>query len=127
MYSSSSYLRLGQLAVADDLRQDVRLAQDQDLVRAELDLGPAVLGEDDLVTLVQVHLDVLAVLVPRTRANRQHATALGLLLGRVRQHDPAHRRLLFFEDLDDQAVTERLEIHTFPPSLADVSDWFWHS
>src|ERR687891_335734 len=87
-------------AVADDLRQDVRLAQDQVLVGADLDLGAAVLGEDDLVTLLQVHLDVLAVLVPGAGADRQDTAALRLLLGGVRQHDAADRDLLFLEDLD---------------------------
>src|SRR5438093_387822 len=46
---------LDRCAVADDLRQDVRLAEDQNLVGAELDLGAAVLAEDDLVALVEVH------------------------------------------------------------------------
>src|ERR687892_138212 len=81
-------------AVADDLRQDVRLAQDQVLVGADLDLGAAVLGEDDLVTLLQVHLDELAVLVARAGAHGEDAAALRLLLGRVRQHDAARRDLL---------------------------------
>src|SRR5918996_2989176 len=71
-------------AVADDLGQDVRLAQDQVLVGADLDLGAAVLGEDDLVTLLQVHLDELAVLVARTGAHGEDTAALRLLLGRVR-------------------------------------------
>src|SRR5438094_60570 len=80
-------------AIADDLGENVRLPQDQDLVGPELDLGAAVLGEDDLVTLVQVHLDVLAVLVPRAGADSQDAAALRLLLGGIRQHDAADGRL----------------------------------
>src|SRR4029453_7496667 len=71
-----------------------------------------------------LHLYLLAVLVPRARPDRQHATALGLFLGRVRQHDSARRRLLFLEDLDDQAVTERLEIHTFSLRLCRLCDMF---
>src|SRR5215212_11163152 len=121
MYSSSSYLRLGQLAVADDLRQDVRLAQNQDLVGAELDLGPAVLAEDDLVAFLEIHLDVLAVLVTGARPDGQDATPLRLLLRRVRKDDPAHRRLLFLEHLDDQTVTKRLKIHENLPEQFFVS------
>src|SRR5438067_6930060 len=105
-----------ELAVADHLGQHVALAQDQDLVGTDLDLGPAVLGEDDLVTLLHVHLDVLAVLVPSARADRQDAAALRLLLGGVGQDDAAHRRLLLLEDLDDEAVSKRLQIHSAPPS-----------
>src|SRR5512132_4258772 len=114
----------GELAVAlslararsrGDLRKHVGLAQDQDIVRAEPDLGPAVLGEDDLVTLLHVHLDVLAVLVAGARPDGQDATALRLLLRRVRKDDTAHRRLLFLEHLDDQTVTKRLKIHESLP------------
>src|SRR5947208_6581685 len=102
---------LDRCAIAEDLRQDVRLAEDQDLVGAELDLGAAVLAEDDLVALVEVERDVLAVVVTGARADGQDAAALRLLLRRVRQDDPARRRLLFLENLDDQAVTKRLQIH----------------
>src|SRR5919112_591172 len=83
--------------IVGDLREDVRLAQDQDLVGAELDLGPAVLGEDDLVTLLHVLLDVLPVLVARTRTDCEDAAALGLLLRGVGQHDAADGSLLFLE------------------------------
>src|SRR5919106_1841000 len=99
-------------AVADDLRQDVRLTQDEDVLGADLDLGPAVLGEDDLVTLLDVHLDVVPVLVARAGAGGENLAALRLLLRRVGQYDPADRLLFFLEDLDDQAVAQRLQIHS---------------
>src|SRR3954452_9816932 len=95
-------------AVADDLGQNVRLAEDQNLVGTELDLGPAVLAEDDLVALVEIHGDVLAVLVAGAGADCEDAAALRLLLRGVRQNDAADRRLLFLEDLDDQAIAKRL-------------------
>src|SRR5207245_2622175 len=130
----------GELAFAlatcvDDLREHIRLTQNQNILAAELDLGPAVLREDDLVPLGDVHFDVLPVLVPPTRADRQDATALRLLPGRVRQDDPAHRQLLLIEHLDDQAVTKRLQIHEKPPKTSSgVSDLIglgfdglWHS
>src|SRR6478672_1826761 len=104
--SPSSFL--DRRAVADDLRQDVRLAENQNLVGAELDLGAAVLAEDDLVALFDVHGDVLAILVAGAWAHRQDFAALRLLLGGVRQDDAADRRLLFLEDLNDQAIAERL-------------------
>src|SRR4051794_20833270 len=121
MCSSFLPLRLrggpGGLAVADHLGQDVRLAQDQVLVATDLDLGAAVLGEDDLVTILQVHLDELPVIVPWARAHSEDAAALRLLLRRVRQDDAARRDLLFIEDLDDEAVTQRLKIHSHASRL----------
>ena len=71
--SPPSGLALDRCAVADDLRQDVGLAEDQDLVGADLDLGAAVLAEDDLVALFDVHGDVLAVLVAGARADGEDA------------------------------------------------------
>src|SRR5919106_2687261 len=99
-------------AVADDLRQDVRLTQDEDVLGADLDLGPAVLGEDDLVTLLDVHRNVVPVLVARAGADGENLAALRLLLRRVGQYDPADRLLLLLEDLDDQTVAQRLQIHS---------------
>src|SRR6266511_3394441 len=107
-------LRAGQLAVANDLGEHVRLTQDQDLVGPELDLGSAVLAEDDLVAFLEIHLDVLPVLVPSAGANCEDAAALRLLLRSVGQHDAADRCLFLIEDLDDQAVTKRLQVHPHP-------------
>src|SRR2546430_5429333 len=94
-----------------DLGEYVRLTQDQNLVGAEPDLGAAVLREDDLLALGDVHFDAFPMLVPCTRSDGQDAAALRLLPRRVGQDDPAGRRLLFLENLDDQAVTKRLEFH----------------
>src|SRR5206468_11940743 len=85
---------------------------DQVLVSADLDLGSSVLGEDDLVALLHIHRDVLAVLVPGTRADGEDVAALRLFLRRIRKHDAAEGLLLFLEDLDDQAVTKRLQVHS---------------
>src|SRR5438477_9181283 len=104
-------LRAGQLAVANDLGEHVRLTQDQNFVGPELDLGPAVLAEDDLVAFLEIHLDVLPVLVASAGANGEDLAALRLLLRRVGQHDAAYRGLLLIEDLDDQAVTKWLQVH----------------
>src|SRR6266511_6378135 len=92
--NTSSSARAGELAFAlaacvYDLREHIRLAQDQNVVGAELDLGPAVLREDDLVALGDVHLDVLPVLVAGARSDGQHAAALRLLPRRVRQNNSA--------------------------------------
>src|SRR4051812_21332991 len=115
------WLGLGarELAVADDLGEYIRLAQDQNFVGAELDLGPAVLAEDDLVAFLEIHLDVLPVLVPSAGADGEDFAALRLLLRRVGQHDAANRRFLLIEDLYDQAVTKRLQVHPLPSCSDD--------
>src|SRR5262249_55431577 len=105
-------------AIADDLGEHVRLPEDQVILGADLDLCPAVLGEDDLVALLQVHRDELAVVVPGARADGEDATALWLFLRGVRKHDAARRRLLLFADLDDEAVTKWLQVHSEPPDCS---------
>src|SRR5574338_83049 len=93
--SCRSWLALDRRAVADDLGEDVRLAQDE-----------------DLVALFDVHLDVLPVLVTRAGADGEDLAALRLLLRRVGQYDAADGGLLFVGDLHDQPIAQRLQIHT---------------
>src|SRR5919204_347646 len=82
----------GRLARADDLREHIGLAEDQNLVGAELDLGAAVLRKDDLVALGNVHRDELAAVVAAAGADGEDLAALRLLLRGVGQDDPARRR-----------------------------------
>src|SRR4029078_9767989 len=104
-------LRLG--TRGHDLREHIRLAKDQKLVGADLDLGAAVLREDHLVALGDVERDHVAGLLRAVaRADGEHATALRLLLGVVRQDYPAERRLLLVENLDDEPIAKRLQIHS---------------
>src|SRR5713101_8384480 len=112
----------GELAFAlttrvDDLREHIRLTQNQNILDSELDLRAAVLREDDLVPLGDVDFDVLPILVPPTRADRQHATTLRLLPRGIRQDERTHRQLLLIEHLNDQAVTKRLQIHKASSSI----------
>src|SRR5258706_2561927 len=125
--SSSSYLRFcaGRLARTDDLCEHIGLAENQVLVRSDLDLSSPVLGEDDLVALVHVHGDELSVVVPAARADGEDTAALRLFLRRVRKHDAAERDVLFIEDFDDQAVTKWLQVHStfLLTALCDVLLW----
>src|SRR5919197_3618051 len=105
--SARQLLLLGLLrAGRGDLGEHIGLAQDQHLVGPELDLRPAVLGEDDLVALRDFHRDEVALVVPGARPRGEDAAALRLLLGGVGEDDPADGRFLVFEDLDDQAVSQ---------------------
>src|SRR3954454_4175109 len=92
-----------------DDREDVAGRQDEVLVGSELHLGAAVLGEDDGVTLLDVHRRALAVFEP-ARADSEDLALLGLLLGGVRDHDAGRRCLLGLQHLDDDAVLERLDV-----------------
>src|SRR6266540_582783 len=120
-------LALGLALRGHDLREHVRLAEDQVLLRTDLDFGAAVLRVDDLVTDLHVQRDVVYVLVTATRADREHAAALGLLFRRVRKDDAAHRGLLLFEGFDDEPISERLQIHTHTPPRCGLCDICWHS
>src|SRR5204863_4059849 len=100
--------RTGRITRADHLREHVGLAQDQNVVGAELDLGAAVLRKDDFVALGNVHGDDVPLIVAAAGANCEDTAALRLLLRGIGQDDPAHRLLLLFEDLDDQAISQRL-------------------
>jgi hypothetical protein len=65
-------------------------------------------------------LDLLP--TPPTRADRQHATALRLLPGGVRQDDPAHRQLLLIEHLPPPAaISESLASRTRATSFGSRS------
>src|SRR6478736_2054025 len=80
------------------------------LLRLCLGLGAAVLRKDHLVALRDIKGNELAVLVS-AGADLEHVAALRLLLCRIRQDDAADRRLFLVEDLNDDAVAQRLQIH----------------
>src|SRR3954468_24132157 len=117
---------VAQLVLLVDDREDVAGRQDEVLVGAVLHLGAAVLREDDLVTLLDVHRRALAVFEP-AGADGEDEALLRLLLGGVRDHDAGRRRLLALENLHHDAVLERLDVDlggrghdlTSPTSLRD--------
>src|SRR5918998_1510893 len=101
--------RVGPVSVLDD-REDVLLADDEELIAVDLELGPGVLRVEDLLAFLDVHRLALAVVEDAARAGREDGALLRLLLGRVRQDDTALRHLLAGSGLDDDAVAERLEL-----------------
>src|SRR3954466_7044802 len=92
-----------------DDREDVAGRQDEVLLGAQLDLGAAVLREDDGVAFLDVHRRALAVL-EAAGADREDLALLRLLLRGVRNHDAGRRRLLGLQHLNDDAVLERLDV-----------------
>src|SRR3954466_2473591 len=91
---------VAQLVLLVDDREDVAGRQDEVLVGAVLHLGAAVLREDDLVTLLDVHRRALAVFEP-AGADGEHEALLRLLLGGVRDDDSGRGCLLALENLHD--------------------------
>src|SRR3954453_12189630 len=96
---SAARSRLGS---ADD-REDVLLADDEQLVVLDLELGPGVLAVEDLVAGLDVHRLALAVIEDPAWADGEDRALLGLLLRGVRQHDSALRHLLAGRGLDDDS------------------------
>ena len=74
-----------------------------------LAVGEGRWGDDGArVALGKFHGDDLSLVVAAARADREDLAALRLLLRGVGQDDPARRRFLFLEDLDDEAISQRL-------------------
>src|SRR2546426_1064459 len=93
-----------------DEGEDVLLTQNEKLLVVELEVSARVLLEQDAIAFLELHRDPLpGVGVPVSRPDSQNAALLELLLGRVRQDDPALRDLLALEGLDHDAGAERLE------------------
>src|SRR5262245_290059 len=93
-----------------DDREDVLLADDQELVALDLELGPGVLGVEALLPELDVHRLALPIVKGAARTHGDDLAFLGLLLGGVRQDDARLRHLLTRGGLDDDAVAERLEL-----------------
>src|SRR5688572_4871268 len=95
----------GAWSALDD-REDVLLADDEELLAVEFEFGPRVLRVEDLVAGLDVDRFALAVIERLPRSDGDDLALLGLLLGGVRQDDAALGHVLARDGLDDDAVTE---------------------
>src|SRR5262247_2507828 len=103
--------------------EDVFLAHDEEFFVVDLDLGARVLPEQDLVTGLHVERHLLAVVVDLAGADGDDLALLRLLLGRVRDDDPAPLDLLFLQTLDQDPIVQRTNLHLpAPPGL-----WLGHA
>src|SRR5215213_7556514 len=107
--SGGSLPRQGRPSVGDD-REDVLLADDEEVLLLQLELGAGVLAVEHLLPDLDVHRDALALGVEGARPDLQDHPLLGLLLRRVRQDDAALRHLLARGRLDDDAIAKGLEL-----------------
>src|SRR5438270_13979851 len=93
--------------------QNVLLVHDEDGVLAaallELVAGPG--GEEDGVALLDLERPAGAVLEELAGAGREHSALLRLLLGVVRQDDAPGGGFGRLGAADDDAVSQRLELH----------------
>src|SRR3989449_4091992 len=92
--------------------EDVFLAHDQVLLVIELHLGAGVLPEQDLVPGLHIERDLLALVGDLAVADGFHLALLGLLLGRVRNNDPAFLDLFLLEPLHQKPIVQRTNLHT---------------
>src|SRR5215204_6453523 len=105
----------------NDLGEDVRLAQHEQLLAVDLDLGAAVLAVEDLVPLGHIERDaLLAILVPVAVADGDHLALLGLFLRGIGEDEAARGRLLLLDRLNDQPIATGLQLHPFATSVIAV-------
>src|SRR3954468_1459840 len=93
-----------------DGREDVLLADDEELLVVDLELGPGVLRVEDLVADLEVDRLALAVIEDPARPDGQDAALLRLLLDSVREDDAALGHLLTGSRLDHDAIAERAKL-----------------
>src|SRR5690242_10224419 len=103
--------RSGSLAGLAQHAEDLFLAQDHVLGAVDLDLGAAVLSDQDAVALLHFGRDALAVFGQAAGPHGHDLALLRLFLGRVRDDDAAADGLLLLDAADEQPVGERLEVH----------------
>src|SRR5215831_6473930 len=97
-------------------REDVFLAHDEVFLVVDLDLGARVLPEQDLVAGFHVEGDLFAVVADLAGADGDDLALLRLLLGRVRDDDPAPADLLFLQTFDHDPIVQRTNLHLPAPS-----------
>jgi hypothetical protein len=105
-----------------DLGEDVRLAEHQQILAVERDLGAAVLAVEDLVALGDVERDaLLAVLVEPALADGDDLALLRLLLGGVGEHDATRGGGLLLDRPHDQPIAQGLQLHVYLRRERNVS------
>src|SRR4051795_9446103 len=107
-----------------DLGEDVGLAEHEQILAVDLDLGAAVLRVQDLVALRDVERNaLLAVVVVAAVADGDDLALLRLLLGGVGEDDAAGGRLFLLDRPHDEPVAQRLELHVWMTSLGGAEIW----
>src|SRR5262249_34811090 len=87
--------------------EDGVLGHDEILLAVERHFAARVVGEQHAVADLHLELGASAVVKRFTLAQREDLALLGLLLGGVRQDDPADRLLVGLQALDHNLVVQR--------------------
>src|SRR6184192_460123 len=90
---------------------DVFFAHDHKLIPVDLDLGSAVLAEQDLVADLDVERPNLAVFENLALADRYDLSLHRLLCRGIGNHDATRGGTLLFQALHDHAVMKRTDLH----------------
>src|SRR5207237_5420324 len=99
--------------------EDVFLAQDEIFLVVDLDLGARILAEQDLVAGLHVEGNLLPIVADLSGPDGDHLAFLRLLLGGVRDDDPASLDLLLLQTLDHDAIVQRTHLHLPAPSSSE--------
>ena len=93
------------------IAEDVGLAEHEQVLTVDGDLGPAVLAVQDGVALRHVQRDaLLALVVEAALADGDDLSTLRLLLGGVGEHDAAGGRRVLLDRPHDEPIAQRLEL-----------------
>ncbi len=111
-------LKAGPDSLAND-GQDIVLPHNLVFLVVVLDLGPAVLGHENLVVLLHVKRNGLSIVVTLAGAECNNLSFLRLFLGLVGNDDSTLAHFLFVERLNQYPVSQWLDLH-----LAYYSLWF---
>src|SRR5690348_12103763 len=105
---------------AFDNRQNVGLAQDQQVLAVELELGAAILGEEHAVALFDFERDAVALVAHLALAGGDDGAFLGLLFGRIGDHNAALGDFLTLGGAYHDAVAYRanLACHAAVPPVS---------
>src|SRR5664279_1626401 len=104
-----------QISLGLDAGEDIGLAQHEQVLPVDLDLGPAVLAVEDLVALLHVQRDALAVLVHLAVADCEDLALLRLLLGCLGEDDATCSGLLLLDRPHDQAIAQGCLLYVEKP------------
>src|SRR5688572_16156441 len=86
-------------------------AHDEKFLTVELDLLPGILPEEDAVARLDVERDALPVVLGFAVASRDDLALLRLLLGGIRDDDPADSLFAFVDARDDEAIVQWSDVH----------------
>src|SRR5262249_45720828 len=106
----SPTLPASELLLVLENRQDIRLAQHEQVLTVELEFRAAVLGEEHAVAFLDLQRLAIALVGELARADGDHGSFLRLFLGGIGNDEAARRHLFLGAGPDDHAVADGLDL-----------------